>query len=250
MRGSIRPRGSTRSRRRSSPRSIRGGPSCAGRWRRRVRVIRGRVFFRGRLDALSLGIGENGKIVAVKKSLRGDEEVDHGDSLILPGCVDLHVHMRDPGLTHKEDLPSGTRSAAIGGVTTVAEMPNTAPPVTSRTVYKEKVAALRGRGVVDYVLYAAPRSEEAVARLGEAVAFKAYMAESTGALQVGSAELEGILRGAQTSRELVVVHAEDPRQFMRGQVRGPEDYSATRPKAPESSALHLLPSSRAGGRTA
>src|SRR2546430_10986827 len=76
MRGSIRPRGSTRSRRRSSPRSIRGGPSCAGRWRRRVRVIRGRVFFRGRLDALSLGIGENGKIVAVKKSLRGDEEVD------------------------------------------------------------------------------------------------------------------------------------------------------------------------------
>src|SRR5256886_3068922 len=92
----------------------------SGRWRRRVRVIRGRVFFRGRLDALSLGIGENGKIVAVKKSLRGDEEVDHGDSLILPGCVDLHVHMRDPGLTDKEDFPSATRSAAIGGVTTVA----------------------------------------------------------------------------------------------------------------------------------
>src|SRR5256885_8630706 len=139
MRGSIRPRGSTRSRRRSSPKWIRGGPSCAGRWRRRVRVIRGRVFFRGRLDALSLGIGENGKIVAVKKSLRGDEEVDHGDSLILPGCVDLHVHMRDPGLTDKEDFPSGTRSAAMGGVTTVAEMPNTAPPVTSRLAYEEKV---------------------------------------------------------------------------------------------------------------
>src|SRR5256885_2685310 len=160
MRGSIRPRGSTRSRRRSSPKWIRGGPSCAGRWRRRVRVIRGRVFFRGRLDALSLGIGENGKIVAVKKSLRGDEEVDHGDSLILPGCVDLHVHMRDPGLTDKEDFPSGTRSAAMGGVTTVGEMPNTAPPVTSRTVYKEKVAALRGRGAIDYVLSPSPSPQE------------------------------------------------------------------------------------------
>jgi len=213
-----------------------------------VRVIRGRVFFRGRLDALSLGIGENGKIVAVKKSLRGDEEVDHGDSLILPGCVDLHVHMRDPGLTDKEDFPSGTRSAAMGGVTTIAEMPNTAPPVTSRLAYEEKVAALRGRGAVDYVLYAAPRSEEAVTRLGEAAAFKAYMAESTGALQVGPGELEGILRGAQTSRKLVVVHAEDPRQFMRGKVRGLEDYSAARPKAAESSALHWLASSRGEAR--
>src|SRR3989442_9339819 len=196
MRGSIRPRGSTRSRRRSSPRSIRGGPSCAGRWRRRMRVIRGRVFFRGRLEALSLGIGEDGKIVAVKKSLRGDEEVDHGDALILPGCVDLHVHMRDPGLTQKEDFPSGTRSAAIGGVTTVAEMPNTVPPVTSRMVYEEEVAALRGRSVVDYALYAAPRSEDAVARLGEAAAFKAYMAESTGALPAGPKELQGIVHGA------------------------------------------------------
>src|SRR5437879_10673853 len=149
MRGSIRPRGSTRSRRRSSPRSIRGGPSCAGRWRRRVRVIRGRVFFRGRLDALSLGIGENGKIVAVKKSLRGDEEVDHGDSLILPGCVDLHVHMRDPGLKHKEDFPSGTRSAAIGGVTTIAEMPNTVPAVTTTTALNQKKAELTGRAAGD-----------------------------------------------------------------------------------------------------
>ncbi len=209
-----------------------------------MRVIRGRVFFRGRLDALSLGIGEDGKIVAVKKSLRGDEEVDHGDALILPGCVDLHVHMRDPGLTDKEDFPSGTRSAAIGGVTTVAEMPNTLPPVTSRPVYEEKVAALRGRSAVDYALYAAPRSEEAVTRLGEAAAFKAYMAESTGALQVEPGELDRILRAAQTSRKLVVVHAEDPRQFMKGKVRGLEDHSAARPKAAESSALQWLASTR------
>src|SRR5438445_1712443 len=170
MRGSIRPRGSTRSRRRSSPKWIRGGPSCAGRWRRRVRVIRGRVFFRGRLDALSLGIGENGKIVAVKKSLRGDEEVDHGDSLILPGCVDLHVHMRDPGLTDKEDFGSGTRSAAIGGVTTVADMPNTRPAVTRPRILEDKISVLRGRACVDYVLYAAPQEARAVSSLADAAA--------------------------------------------------------------------------------
>ena len=213
-----------------------------------MRVIRGRVFFRGRLDALSLGIGEDGKIAAVKKALRGDEEVDHGDALILPGCVDLHVHMRDPGLTHKEDLPSGTRSAAIGGVTTIAEMPNTVPPVTSQSVYKDKVETFRGRSAIDYVLYAAPKSEDAVARLRGAAAFKAYMAESTGALQVGPRELQGILRGAQTSGKLVVVHAEDPHQFTNVKISGLEDHSAARPKAAESSAVQWLASNRGEAR--
>jgi len=97
-----------------------------------MRVIRGRVFYRGRLEPLSLGIDEDGRIAAIKKVLRGEEEVDHGEAVILPGCVDLHVHMRDPGLTDKEDFTSGTRSAAIGGVTTVADMPNTRPAVTRR----------------------------------------------------------------------------------------------------------------------
>ena len=213
-----------------------------------MRVIRGRVFFRGRLEALSLGISEDGKIAAVKKALRGDEEVDHGDALILPGCVDLHVHMRDPGLTEKEDLPSGTRSAAIGGVTTIAEMPNTVPPVTSRAVYERKVDTFRGRSAIDYVLYAAPKSEDAVTRLREAAAFKAYMAESTGALQIGPKELQGVLRGAAVTGKLVVVHAEDPRQFTNVKVRSLGDHSAARPKAAESSALRWLASNRGEAR--
>ena len=112
--------------------------------------------------------------------------------------------------TRKEDFSSGTRAAALGGVTTIAEMPNTEPPVTSRRTYVEKVAALQGRSVIDYALYAAPRSPDAVASLGEAIAFKAYMAASTGSLQVGTKELEGILHGAAASKKLVAVHAEDP----------------------------------------
>src|SRR5437867_7504782 len=128
-------------------------------------VIRGRVFFRGQLEPLSLGIDESGRIAAIKKVLRGDAETDHGDALILPGCVDLHVHMRDPGLTHKEDISCGTRSAAIGGVTTIADMPNTVPPVTTRTVLDQKEAAVRGRATVDYALYAAPKDGDAVGRL-------------------------------------------------------------------------------------
>src|SRR2546426_11071726 len=107
-------------------------------------VIRGRVFFRGQLEPLSVGIDEDGRVVAIKKVLRGDEEIDHGDALILPGCVDLHVHMRDPGLKHKEDFPSGTRSAAIGGGTTGADMPNTVPAVTTTTALGANAAELQG----------------------------------------------------------------------------------------------------------
>lgn len=213
-----------------------------------MRVIRGRAFFRGRLEPLSLGIAEDGRIAAIKRVLRGDEEIDYGEALILPGCVDIHVHMRDPGLTAKDDFPSGTRAAAVGGVTTIADMPNTEPPVTSARSYDEKVAALRGRSVIDYALYAAPRSPDSIVPLRGAIAFKAYMAESTGRLQVGAKELQGVLRGAETSKKPVAVHAEDPAKFRTGKVRGLEDHSAARPKEAEASAVTWLASVRGNTR--
>lgn len=205
-----------------------------------MRVIRGRVFYRGHLEPLTLGIDEDGRIAAIRKVLRGDEEIDHGDALILPGCVDIHVHMRDPGLTQKEDFPSGTRSAAIGGVTTVADMPNTKPPVTSRATLDQKVANLRGRSAVDYVLYAAPRSADTAAALTGAGAFKAYMAESTGGLQLGAQDIDGIVREAEKQRKITVVHAEDPAKFMNEHAPDLREYSAARPKESETSALAIL----------
>lgn len=213
-----------------------------------MRVIRGRVFYRGRLESLSLGIDEDGKIASIRKVLRGDEELDHGESLILPGCVDLHVHMRDPGLTHKEDFASGTRAAAVGGVTTIAEMPNTVPPVISPTILEEKARALRRRSSVDFVLYAAPQSGDAVGRLSKASAFKAYMAPSTGKLHIGVRDLEVVLKEATTHRKLVVVHAEDPGRFKAGKVSGLADHDAVRPKEAETSALAILDRIRGDAR--
>ena len=205
-----------------------------------MRVIRGRVFFRGRLEPLSLGIDEDGKIATIRKVLRGDEEIDHGDALILPGAVDMHVHMRDPGLTAKEDISSGTSSAAIGGVTTVADMPNTVPPVTSRSSLEKKVEALRGRSAVDYLLYAAPRSGDAAAALQGAGAFKAYMAESTGSLQIGLPDLNHVLREAERQGKLTVIHAEDPTKFRPGKARDLRDHAGARSKEAETSAVEIL----------
>ncbi len=205
-----------------------------------MRVIRGRVFFRGQLEPLSLGIDEDGRIAAIKKVLRGDEEIDHGDALILPGCVDLHVHMRDPGLTEKEDFPSGTRSAALGGVTTVADMPNTKPPVTTRRTFEEKVATLKGRSAVDYALHAAPRSADAVPRLASAAAFKIYMAESTGGLELDLATAAEVLGAAGSANKLVVVHAEDPTKFTKSRTQDLKGHSDGRPASGEVSALAAL----------
>lgn len=79
---------------------------------------------------------EDGKIKAVGKNLAAAENtVDASGMLVFPGLIDLHVHLRDPGLTYKEDILTGAAAAAAGGVTTVAAMPNTSPVTdTAETV--------------------------------------------------------------------------------------------------------------------
>jgi len=211
-----------------------------------MRIVRGRVWFRGRLDSLSIGIDEEGRIAAVRKILRGDDILDHGDALILPGCVDMHVHMRDPGLTEKEDFPSGTRSAAIGGVTTIADMPNTRPPVTEPGAVARKIAVLHGRAMVDYALYASPPSGRGLERFTEAIGFKVYMAETTGDLQVDLPATEDILAAAELDKRPVVVHAEDPQKFTRPQTRGLQGHSMARPEESEASAIAAVGRLRGG----
>jgi dihydroorotase len=205
-----------------------------------MRIIRGRVYYRDRVEPLEIGVDEGGKIVAIKKVLESGDVEDHGDALILPGCVDMHVHFRDPGLTEKEDFPSGTRSAALGGVTTVVDMPNTRPGVTTAEVLKAKWSHVRTRATVDYGLFAAPLSEASVPQLSGATALKVYMAESTGGLQIDEETLGGILHSAAETRRLIVVHAEDAARFRQGESATLAEHSQARPKESEVSAIRTL----------
>ena len=66
------------------------------------------------------------------------EIVDVTGYHVIPGGIDMHVHFREPGYTHKEDWETGTQAAAMGGVTTVFEMPNTHPPTRSVTELRQK----------------------------------------------------------------------------------------------------------------
>ena len=92
--------------------------------------------------------GERISELGTSLSVQGDRLLDADGLCLAPGLVDMHVHLRDPGLTHKEDIESGCEAAAAGGVTSVAAMPNTLPsadsPETIRYIL-EKASRARAR---------------------------------------------------------------------------------------------------------
>lgn len=123
---------------------------------------------------------KDGRIVAVADPsvpLEAGELVDAAGHYVLPGIIDIHVHFRDPGLTHKEDFASGTRAAAKGGVTTVGDMPNNRPAITTATRFAEKRERVAAKAHVDHVLWggcSGPDEIEGFAREG-AVGVKVFM---------------------------------------------------------------------------
>jgi len=120
---------------------------------------------------------ENGRIAEIvdgrePADTAGCETVDAGGKLVSAGLIDMHVHLRDPGFTHKEDIVTGTRAAAAGGFTTIACMPNTRPvtdtPETVRYI-RDKAAA---EGYVNVLPYAAITKNELGRELTDFAALK------------------------------------------------------------------------------
>src|SRR5262245_63735827 len=89
---------------------------------------------------------KDGKILAVgalDAMPAATETIDVSGMHVLPGAIDVHVHFRDPGYPHKEDFASGTVAAAFGGVTTVFDMPNTIPTVSTPEALAAKLTMAR-----------------------------------------------------------------------------------------------------------
>jgi dihydroorotase len=95
-----------------------------------------------------------------------DEEVDARGLLLFPGFIDPHVHSRDPGLTQKEDFAHSTRAAAAGGVTTILEMPNAIPPVTSAAIFEQRARQHGQVAFVDFGLWGLALGAENLAEIG------------------------------------------------------------------------------------
>jgi len=204
-------------------------------------VIEGRIFFNNELTNGAIGI-ENGKIVDVRKTLKGDKHMNMGDRIILPGAVDPHVHFRDPGMTHKEDFVSGSLAALYGGVTCVFDMPNTKPPVLTIKELEDKKRIIKGRSFVDYGLYAALTPGCDAERLAPLVpGFKLFMGSTTGEILVdGDPEIAKAMMSAATAGKTVSVHAEDEFLIQKSEEKNNRDHDNNRPASAEYSAIKRL----------
>ncbi|MFW5984395.1 MAG: dihydroorotase, partial [Halobacteria archaeon] len=183
-------------------------------------VVNGRVLHAATREPEDIELRvENGVVTRVAESVRDgaiDRTLDADGALVLPGAVDVHVHFREPGATHKEDWRSGSRSAAAGGVTTVVDQPNTQPPTVDGAAFDEK-RELAERAVVDHGINAGVtpdwRPDELfdrpVAAYGEV-----FMADSTGDMGVDTSLFERAVRRVGGHGELVTVHAEDSDEFV------------------------------------
>ena len=175
------------------------------------------------------------KIAALAEHLApeaGEEVIDAGGRLVLPGLIDSHVHFRDPGGTHKEDFLTGTQAALAGGVTTILDMPNTQPPTVNRERLAEKAALAAEKAVVDYGFYLGATEsnvEEAATASDAAVALKLYMGSSTGSLLV--TEFAPLYRHFSTFplHKPIVVHAEDEQSLKYFAALHPRDHNHARP---------------------
>jgi dihydroorotase len=164
--------------------------------------------------------------IDTRLSLSADETLDAGGRLLLlPGVIDPHVHFREPGKEYKEDLASGSRAAARGGVTSFLEMPNTTPATTSRETLEDKLARAARSSVVNYGFFlgATPHNLADLNAPGPACGIKIFMGCSTGDLLVSRDEdLERIF--ASGTRP-IGVHAEDDARLheRRGRFAGRTD---------------------------
>ena len=154
---------------------------------------------------------EDGRIAEIKKASSVSYESGEEEFILLPGIIDGHVHMREPGLTHKATMESETRAAARGGVTTVLDMPNVVPQTTTLQLLKERYALAEGQCHVNYGFYLGATNDnlEEIKRLDptECPGVKLFMGSSTGGMLVDKEEqLRQIFRSSPT---LIMTHCED-----------------------------------------
>ena len=173
-----------------------------------------------------------GKIVHIGdcQAFAAAETIDATGLTILPGVIDTQVHFREPGLTHKEDLETGSRAAVMGGVTAVFEMPNTNPLTTSEETLAAKVAAAHHRMHCDFAFFVGGTAENVddiphLERLPGAAGIKVFIGSSTGNLLVeDDANLERIL--AKITRRASFHCEDEPRLRERMGLRVPGDPSS------------------------
>jgi dihydroorotase (multifunctional complex type) len=184
-----------------------------------------KAYLKKEIVDCSLAI-ESGKIFKIGKETqmpKADEKINLRNLLVLPGLIDVHVHLRDEGKAYKEDFYTGTAAAAAGGMTTVLDMPNNAPVTMSAETLKNRMQIAERKVLVNVGFYS-----EFPTDLGEvtdiaaqgAVAFKLFMACQVGGLNIDDDKaLQEAFRKVGELGVLVAVHAEDKALLMANEER-------------------------------
>jgi allantoinase len=183
----------------------------------------------------------DGRITAV--GAYETDGVDLGSSALLPGLVDSHVHVNEPGRTEWEGFASATRAAAAGGVTTIVDMPlNSIPPTVDVEALEVKRKAASGQCHVDVGFWggAVPGNASSLPALHEAgvFGFKSFLIDS-GVEEFPPLDAAGLETAMRTVDALFIVHAEDPALVGESSPLYP-DFVASRPPAAEARAVETV----------
>lgn len=158
---------------------------------------------------------KDGKVLAVGKvdGVTADRAIDADGLLVMPGAVDGHVHMMDPGHTDREEFNTGTAAAAVGGATTVIEHHRTEPPVLNAKLFKEKVEYCGPKAVVDFSFMggAVPDNLNELKGMWDAgaVAFKTFTCALHGVIPMPPGNLRELFKTLATFDGTTLIHAED-----------------------------------------
>ena len=206
----------------------------------------------------------DGRVVAIEPlaaGLAGEETVTlTDDEVLLPGLVDTHVHVNEPGRTEWEGFASATRAAAAGGITTIVDMPlNSVPPTVDVPALEAKRKAAQGQVHVDVGFWggAVPGNLGELRDLHDAgvFGFKCFLLHSgvDEFPQLSAAELDQYLEVLAGFPALLLVHAEDSQAVARAPSAHGEryaDFLRSRPRGSENLAVaHVIESARwTGGR--
>ncbi|HEX2443276.1 MAG TPA: allantoinase AllB [Vicinamibacterales bacterium] len=189
------------------------------------------------------------RIESYELALEDIDTIDAGNDVVMPGVVDAHVHVNEPGRTEWEGFEHATRAAAAGGVTTIVDMPlNSIPATTDRAAFQRKQEAARGRLAVDVGFWGGvvPGNAGALERLWVAgvLGFKCFLVPS-GVPEfphVTEEDLEQALPLLARLGAPLLVHAELPEYVapVPGAQRSYDTYRASRPIEAETAAIDLM----------
>jgi len=170
-------------------------------------IKNGQIFINNGLIKKNILV-ENSKIKKITNSnIKAEKTIDASGKIVLPGIIDSHVHMRDPGQEYKENFFSGSCAAAAGGVTTFLDMPNNKLPiVVSLDLEKKRQAAKKS--IVNYGFYFGTdgKNINEFKKISNVAALKVYMDKTTGNLIIND---ESILDKIFRNFKRIAVHAEE-----------------------------------------